>query len=120
MRNLGEVFDSLAFEYKLTDAIKEGYLCRIMAQTIPLKLDITDVGFTSGDYSLGQLGTALDPYLTQIAAEMAQRCKGRKTVVFLPLIKNQPEVPGPAERQGLLRRRGQRPERRPPRGFGRL
>lgn len=87
MRNLGEVFDSLAFEYKLTDAIKEGYLCKIMAQTIPLQLDITDVGFTSGDYSLGQLGTALDPYLEQIAAEMAQRCKGRKTVVFLPLIK---------------------------------
>jgi len=87
MRNLGEVFDSLAFEYKLTDAIKEGYLCRIMAQTIPLKLDISTVGFTSGDYSLGQLGTALDPYLEQIAAEMAQRCKGRKTVVFLPLIK---------------------------------
>ena len=85
MRNLGEVFDSLAFEYKLTDAIKEGYLCRIMAQTIPLKLDISTVGFTSGDYSLGQLGTALDPYLEQIAAEMAQRCKGRKTVV--PLIK---------------------------------
>lgn len=87
MRNLGEVFDSLAYEYKLTDAIKEGYLCRIMAQTIPLKLDITDVGFTSGDYSLGQLGTALDPYLEQIAAEMARRCKSRKTVVFLPLIK---------------------------------
>ena len=87
MRNMGEVFDSLAFEYKLTDAIKEGYLCRIMAQTIPLKLDISTVGFTSGDYSLGQLGTALDPYLEQIAAEMAQRCKERKTVVFLPLIK---------------------------------
>ena len=87
MRNLGEVFDSLAYEYKLTDAIKEGYLCKIMAQTIPLQLDISEVGFTSGDYSLGQLGTALDPYLEQIAAEMAQRCKGRKTVVFLPLIK---------------------------------
>ena len=87
MRNMGEVFDSLAFEYKLTDAIKEGYLCRIMAQTIPLKLDISTVGFTSGDYSLGQLGTALDLYLEQIAAEMAQRCKERKTVVFLPLIK---------------------------------
>lgn len=87
MRNLGEVFDSLAYEYKLTDAIKEGYLCKIMAQTIPLQLDISEVGFTSGDYSLGQLGTALDPYLEQIAAEMVQRCKGRKTVVFLPLIK---------------------------------
>ena len=87
MRNLGEVFDSLAFEYKLTDAIKEGYLCRIMAQTIPLKLDISSVTISGGDYAVGDLGTAIDPYLEQIAAEMAQRCKGRKTVVFLPLIK---------------------------------
>ena len=87
MRNLGEVFDSLAYEYKLTDAIKDGYLCRIMAQTVPLKLDISAVGMSSGDYSVGELGTALDPYLSQIAEEMVARCAGRKTVVFLPLIK---------------------------------
>ena len=87
MRNLGEVFDSLAFEYKLTDAIKEGYLCRIMAQTIPLKLDISGVAMSGGDYAVADLGTALDPYLEQIAAKMAVRCKDRKTVVFLPLIK---------------------------------
>lgn len=87
MRNLGEVFDSLAFEYKLTDAIKEGYLCRILAQTVPLQLDITSVTMSGGDYAVGDLGTALDPYLEQIAAEMARRCKSRKTVVFLPLIK---------------------------------
>ena len=87
MRNLGEVFDSLAFEYKLTDAIKEGYLCKIMAQTIPLQLDISSVTLSGGDYAVGDLGTALDPYLEQIAAEMARRCKSRKTVVFLPLIK---------------------------------
>ncbi len=87
MRNLGEVFDSLAFEYKLTDAIKEGYLCHIMAQTIPLKLDISSVTMSGGDYAVGDLGTALDPHLEQIAAEMAQRCADRKIVVFLPLIK---------------------------------
>ena len=55
MRNLGEVFDSLAFEYKLTDAIKEGYLCKIMAQTIPLQLDITSVTMSGGDYAVGDL-----------------------------------------------------------------
>lgn len=87
MRNLGEVFDSLAFEYKLTDAIKEGYLCKIMAQTVPLQLDISSVTLSGGDYAVGDLGTALDPYLEQIAAEMARRCKSRKTVVFLPLIR---------------------------------
>lgn len=78
---------NIKYEYKLTDAIKDGYLCRIMAQTIPLKLDISAVGMSSGDYSVGELGTALDPYLSQIADEMAARCAGRKTVVFLPLIK---------------------------------
>lgn len=87
MRNLGEVFDSLAYEYKLTDAIRDGYLCRILAQTIPLKLDISTVGMSGGDYSAGELGSALDPYLDQIASEMSDRCKDRRTVVFLPLIK---------------------------------
>ena len=87
MRNLGEVFDSLAYEYRLTDAIREGYLCRILAQTIPLQLDISGVALSGGDYAVGELGTALDPYLSQIAAEMQTHCKGRKTVVFLPLIK---------------------------------
>ena len=87
MRNLGEVFDSLAYEYKLTQAIKDGYLCRIMAQTIPLNLDISTVGMSGGDFAVQGLGSALDPYLAQIAAEMAKVCKDRKTVVFLPLIK---------------------------------
>lgn len=87
MRNLGEVFDSLAFEYKLTQAIREGYLCPILAQTIPLQLDISQVTLSGGDFAVGGLGTALDPYLEQIASEMQTACAGRKTVVFLPLIK---------------------------------
>ena len=87
MRNLGEVFDSLAYEYKLTQAIREGYLCSILAQTIPLQLDISQVALSGGDFAVGGLGTALDPYLEQIASEMQTACAGRKTVVFLPLIK---------------------------------
>lgn len=85
-RNLGIYFDHLAYEYTLPEAIKEGYLCKIKAQTIPLELDIRDVSITSGDYALGQVGSALDPYLAQIAGEIAQVCQTRKTVVFLPLI----------------------------------
>lgn len=87
MRNLGEVFDSLAYEYKLPQAIREGYLCPILAQTIPLQLDISQVALSGGDFAVGGLGTALDPYLEQIASEMQTACAGRKTVVFLPLIK---------------------------------
>ncbi len=87
MRNLGEYFESLAYEYTLPKAIREGYLSPIQALTIPLKLDLSGVGIQAGDFKAGEIGTALDPYLHQIAKEMEQYCRRRKTVVFLPLIK---------------------------------
>ena len=87
MRELGNVFDSLAYEYTLPRAIKEGYLSPIKAVTIPLKLDLSGVGMQSGDFKPGDLDSALDPYLWQIADEMKKFCANRKTVVFLPLIK---------------------------------
>ena len=86
MKNLGEFFDSKAYEYSMTAAIREGYLCPIRAQMIPLELDIAEVGISNGDFAAGEIGNALEPYLEQIAREMANYCKGRKTVVFLPLI----------------------------------
>lgn len=87
MKNLGSYFESLAYEYTLPKAIKEGYLAPIKALTLPLSLDLSGVGTQSGDFKAGDLGTALDPYLYQIAGEMQKNCMGRKTVVFLPLVK---------------------------------
>lgn len=87
MRNLGQCFQSLAYEYSLPKAIRDGFLSPIKALTIPLKLDLTGVGVQSGDFKAGDLGTALDPYLEQIADEMERYCFDRKTVVFLPLVK---------------------------------
>lgn len=86
-KNLGKYFDSKAYEYSLHQAIKEGYLCPVKAQMIPLELDIHSVGISNGDYAVGEIGSALEPYLNQIALEMLNYCKGRKTVVFLPLVK---------------------------------
>lgn len=63
MRNLGSYFESLAYEYSLVQAIKEGYLSPIKALTIPLKLDLSGVKQQTGDFSTKDLGTALDPYL---------------------------------------------------------
>lgn len=87
MRNLGQYFEHLAYEYKLPQAIREGYLCPIKAVTIPLKLDLSGVGVQAGDFKNSDIDTALDPYLHQIAAEMRGYCQSRRTVVFLPLVK---------------------------------
>lgn len=87
MQNLGQYFETLAYEYTLPKAIKEGYLSPIKALTIPLKLDLSGVSVQAGDFKSGEIATALDPYLYQIADEMEKYCKERKTVVFLPLVK---------------------------------
>lgn len=86
MKSLGEIFESLAYEYTLPQAIREGYLCPIKAQTIPLNIDLTKVRTQQGDYATGDLGNALEPYLDQIADTIAQKYADRKMVVFLPLI----------------------------------
>lgn len=87
MKNLGQVFDTLAYEYTLPKAIQEGYLSKIKAVTIPLKIDFSGVSVQAGDFKAAEIDNALDPYLEQIANEMQNYCKDRKTVVFLPLVK---------------------------------
>lgn len=87
MRSLGQYFETLAYEYTLVQAIRDGYLSPIKALTVPLRLDLSSVGVQNGDFKAGDLGTALDPYLDAIADEMLKNCADRKTVVFLPLVK---------------------------------
>lgn len=87
MRNLGQYFEHLAYEYTLPRAIRDGWLCPIKAVTIPLNLDLSGVGVQAGDFKTSDIDTALDPYLERIAGEMLSYCQGRKTVVFLPLVK---------------------------------
>ena len=48
MRNLGNYFDTLAYEYTLPKAIKEGYLSPIKAMTIPLQIDFSHVAVQAG------------------------------------------------------------------------
>lgn len=85
MQNLGKVFDSLAYEYTLRDAISSGYLVKIQVQTLPLHIDFMNVKITAGDFQAGDIGRVLDPYLEQIADTLLDY-KDRKIVIFLPLI----------------------------------
>lgn len=101
MRNLGEFFESLAYEYTLPKAIHAGYLSPIKALTLPLKMDLTGVSIQAGDFKASDIGTALDPYLYQIADEMAKYCTDRKTVVFLPLVKTSQKFCDILNKQGF-------------------
>ena len=100
-QTLGAFFDSQAYEYSMMEAIRDGYLCPVKAQMIPLELDIQNVKMSSGDYSAGEIGHALEPYLSEIAQEMTEYCRDRKTVVFLPLIATSQKFCGMLKERGF-------------------
>lgn len=104
MKDLSEVFESLAYEYSLRDAVKQGYLSPIRAQTVPLNIDLSSVKVSMGDFQAGDIGHALEPYLEDIAEEMAKVCKDKHTVVFLPLVSIAQEF------RDILNRKGFRAE----------
>ena len=86
-RNLGRYFEDVAFEISLIDLIRAGYLCPIKVQTVPVSIDITEVSTRAGDFSDEQLGAALEPVLEELAEAIAAHAKGRKTLIFVPLIR---------------------------------
>lgn len=100
-RQLGSYFERVAAEIKLVDLIKDGYLAPITIRTVPLEIDLTKVSSTAGDLDAGELGSALDPYLDQIAAALKGHAPGRRTLAFLPLIATSKKFAEACLRAGL-------------------
>jgi len=85
-RNLGEYYEACPVEISLVDLIEQGYLSRILCHQFPVKIDLSQVRTSDGDFNAEDCDTALTPYLHEIARAML-RYKNRKILVFLPLIK---------------------------------
>lgn len=86
-KGLGDVFEGIAYEYGLRDAVKDGYLSPITARTVPIDIDLTKVKTRVGDFEVTGLVEALEPYLPEIAKSMVEYAMDRKTIVFLPLVR---------------------------------
>ncbi len=87
-RSLSEYYQHIAHDVGLERLIREGWLARIVLKCIPLGVDLSHVGTASdGDYKLGELDEVVEPHLLKAAQILAHHGKGRKSVVFVPLVK---------------------------------
>ena len=80
------VFDSIAFEYTMREALDDGWLCPIVAQQIPVAIDLDKVKMRRGDWDDVEADEAIRPYLEKMADMVVEHGEGRSGIIFLPLV----------------------------------
>lgn len=87
---LGQVFQSVAFDYEVLDAIHDGWLVPIEQQMVHVEgLDYSSIRTTAGDLNGGDLAAVLEAEknLQQIAAASLQIIGPRRALVFTASVK---------------------------------
>jgi superfamily II DNA or RNA helicase len=82
---LGQVFQSVAFDYEVLDAIHDGWLVPIEQQMVHVEgLDYSDIRTTAGDLNGGDLAAVLDgeKNLQQMASASVAIIGDRRALVF--------------------------------------
>lgn len=99
--SLKSVFNKVTYEYTLERAVKDGFVCDIVAKMLSLKINLSKIRTKNRDFDERGLDMAIEPYLDRVAKEMKTHCAGRKTVVFLPLIDTAKKFAEILNRNGL-------------------
>ncbi|HMW08028.1 MAG TPA: DEAD/DEAH box helicase [Leptospiraceae bacterium] len=90
-KSLGDVFDSVAYQYSLIEAIKGGYLANIKGfQIKDFEIDLSELRTSTGkDYSDADLENVILKYIDPIASGICNpTIKDLKSIAFLPTIKS--------------------------------
>lgn len=100
-KQLMAFYQNLAYEVKLFDLIRQGFLSRISVRTLDLEIDISSVAQNQGDYDKDQLDDVLTPYFDKICEAIKTYAAERKILVFLPLIKTSKNFVDACHRHGI-------------------
>ena len=88
-KELGLVFNEIAYEYPLHKAIRDGYLVNIIAERVTdLDIDLTQLRTSGKDYSDAQLGEVLLKYIIPLANSIKTKVGDLKTLIFMPDVKS--------------------------------
>jgi len=82
---LGQIFDTVAFDYEINDAIRDGWLVNILQTSVFVDgLDFSHARTTAGDLNGADLAKIMEEEETLhgIATPTIELAKGRKTLVF--------------------------------------
>lgn len=85
---MSEVFESVAFEMSLWDAMTAPdpgpYLSRLQFVQCDVDIDLKDIRTTGGDFNQADLEAAIRPLIDTLANAIRQEATGRSTLIFTP------------------------------------
>ena len=81
---LGQIFDTVAFDYPIRQAIADGWLAPVKVFTVRTSIDLSGIRKKHGDLAEGELGRRMteDKSLAEIAKPIIENRGDRPTVVF--------------------------------------
>ncbi len=88
---LGQILDSVAFQYDLPDAIRDGWLARPVLRSVKVEtMDFSQLHTVAGDFNQGELDTlmAREQNLHAVARPAVELSGDRKTIVFTTSVAN--------------------------------
>lgn len=100
-KNLGQYFETLAYEYRLIQAVRDGWLAPIRVQAMPVSIDTSGLPGGQREYTADECATALDPYLPELTKCFAEHCRDRKGLIFAPLCATAKKIQAALAAQGL-------------------
>lgn len=87
---LGQVFDAVAYDYQILDAINQGWLVPVQQQMVTVEsMDFSNIKTTAGDLNQGELAEVMEEEdnLQRVAVPTVEICGDRRAIVFATTVR---------------------------------
>ncbi len=87
---LGKVFDAVAYDYQILDAIRQGWLVPVHQQMVTVEsMDFSNIKTTAGDLNQGELAEVMEEEdnLQRVAVPTVEICGDKRAIVFATTVK---------------------------------
>jgi superfamily II DNA or RNA helicase len=99
---LGVVFDTVAYQFDVSDGIREGWLVPVRQRFVQCdNLDLSGCGKAGGDFVLCDLEEALERSLQQMVLPMVSIVGSRRTLIFAASVKHAERIAEILNRPGV-------------------
>jgi superfamily II DNA or RNA helicase len=85
-RNLGTVYETEAYHYNMSEAIRDKFLVPVTQQVCRTSINLKELKTTgkNGDLNSGELAERIGPYIEEMAASIIVNMSDRQVITFMP------------------------------------